>query len=164
MHPACREWVARHLIPARCVLDLGGRDVNGTVRDLFPGARYLTVDPIPGPGVDVVADGATVDAGHGQWDVVLCLEVLEHVDDATARGLLVNGWAHLAPGGRMIVTAAGPGRAAHSAITGDLLDPQCPAEFYRGVTVPLLAAWLDGLDGRVTVDVTGEDIRAVIDR
>lgn len=163
MHPEARAWVAAHAIPARSVLDLGGRDVNGTVRDLFPGAKFVAVDPIPGPGVDVVGDGTVVDLGHGEWDVVLCLEVLEHVDDDTARALLVNGWKHVALGGRMIVTAAGPGRAPHSAVTGYLLDDN-PAEFYRNVDVPLLAAWLDGLDGKVSIDVSGVDIRAVIDR
>jgi hypothetical protein len=61
MHSEAREFVARHARPSPglLVLDIGGRDMNGTVRDLWPGADYTAMDITDGPGVDVVADAAT---------------------------------------------------------------------------------------------------------
>ena len=59
------------------VLDLGGRDVNGSVRELFNASRYVTVDIAPAPSVDVVADAADLDLGE-TFDVVISTECFEH--------------------------------------------------------------------------------------
>lgn len=159
MHPAAWQWVAEWSdIDAHTVLDFGGRDINGTVRDIFTAAeKYVAVDLVDGPGVDMVADAATVTIDPGTWDMVVCCEVLEHVDDTTAAAILSNARRHLRPGGRLVVTAAGPSRPPHSAVDGGSLRDN---ESYRAVTGRMLRAWL-ALFSTVLVDELDDDVRAV---
>ena len=137
MHDAvadyCRAWATTG---PGTGLDIGGRDLNGHPRDLWPGVRWLVLDLRPGPGVDVVAD-ATVDQDHGVHDVVLCTEVLEHVEDWPA--IVATAAGALAAGGRLVITCAGPGRAPHSGITAAGITP---GEWYRNVSHHELAAVL----------------------
>ena len=60
MHPEAMQWVAEHATkvgsPVR-VMDQGGQNVNGSIRELFPTATdWTSVDMFNGEGVDVVAD------------------------------------------------------------------------------------------------------------
>lgn len=127
MHPAALAWVAEHAPAATTVVDVGGRDINGTVRGCFPDADYVSVDLIDGPGVDVVADFATWEP-EGPVDVVVCCEVAEHAP--TWPDLVAHAAEILAPGGALIFTAAGPGRAPHSAFDGGELRD---GEWYENV-------------------------------
>ena len=157
MHRDVLDWVGRWVAPGR-VLEFGSRDINGTVRDLFPNAdEYLGVDPQEGPGVDLVADAASCDAGLNRWDVVVCTEVLEHAEDAA--GIIANAYRHLRADGRFIMTCAAPGRGPHSAIDE---NPIRDFEFYRNVDGAMLAGWL-GAAGfqQWTIDLHGFDIRCV---
>ena len=129
---ACR------LGPFDSVLELGGRDVNGSVRPYFNGARYLSVDISPGPGVDVVADATTYRPDE-RFDCCVCAEVLEHVPDPD--GFVATAWGSLRPGGWLILTMACPPRMAHSGVDG---GPLRPGEHYRNVTADMLARWLVG--------------------
>ena len=104
--------------PARNVVECGSRDVNGTVRDLWPDATWTGVDIAPGAGVDVVSD-FTVFWPVVLPDLVVCCEVLEHVEDWTA--IIYHALEMLVPGGVLLVTCASTGRAAHSAIDGGTL-------------------------------------------
>jgi SAM-dependent methyltransferase len=141
MHAGARHFVAyaaRCITPRRRVLEIGSRDVNGSVRDLFPGAYYLGIDAAPGHGVDVVADGADFDPGE-TFDAVVSTEVLEH----TPRGaeIVANACRSLSPGGVLILTAATDPRPAHSGIDG---GPLRPGEYYGNVPPERLRAWLAG--------------------
>ena len=119
------------------VVEFGSRNVNGSVRPLFSGVRYIGVDLLPGPGVDVQADAATYTPPEPAG-VVVCCEVLEHAPDAGA--IVANAYRILAPGGVLILTAAGEGRIPHSAVDG---KPRLyPGEFYANVTSGDLTAWL----------------------
>ena len=82
MHAAARSFVERWIRPDDDpVIEIGSRNVNGGLRDLFPRApefqTYVGIDVQDGPGVDIVADAA-------QWTppepaaCVICCEVLEH--------------------------------------------------------------------------------------
>lgn len=114
----------------RC-LDLGGRDINGGIRDLIPNGKWMGVDIAPGPGVDIVRD-----CTHGwldtlpRFDIVVCTEVLEHV--AEWRDLLRTCAQALDPMGSQLlfVTAASTGRRPHGA--SGALHP-APGEWYRNV-------------------------------
>jgi SAM-dependent methyltransferase len=137
------------------VLELGGRDVNGTVRHLFPLAdRYVSVDISRGPGVDIVADAADVIV-PGTFDVVISTELLEHTPRAVE--IIANARQHLAPGGVFVATMAGPGRAPHSA-AGKARIPK--GEHYANIDPAELADWLE-LAGFVdfSVDQLDEDVR-----
>lgn len=143
MHPEAMAYVARtaprSTAPAR-VIDQGGRDVNGSPRLLFPGSTYLAVDLEDGPGVDVIAD-----ARH--WrpaapvDLVLSLEVLEHIPDPAV--LVRAARDCLGPGGRLIVTCATDPRAAHSGHDG---GPVRLGEYYQNVAPEDLKEWLRDWD------------------
>lgn len=147
MHEQAHDWVAKHAPGGPVtVLDLGGRDLNGSVRDLFPlASRYTVLDLRPGPGVEIVANAADWDPGDARWDVVVCCETFEH----TARWPAICRTAYRAcrPGGTFIVTTAGPGRPAHSGIDGQFrLHPgehyaNVPAEHLRRVLAE--AGWRD---------------------
>jgi hypothetical protein len=132
MSPEVRDFVRRATQgdpPPLLVVELGSREVaGGGVRELFGAAGcYTGVDLLPGPGVDVVADAA-VWRPAAPCDLVICCEVLEHSPVPWA--LLDNAHAMLRPGGRLVVTCAGPGRAPHSAADG---GPLRPGEYYRNV-------------------------------
>jgi hypothetical protein len=116
-------------------VEIGGRNVNGTVRPLFP-RPYISIDSRPGPGVDIVADGATW-APSSPAVRVVCCEVLEHTPAAAS--ICRQAYQMLEIAGVFIVTAASPARAPHSALDG---GPVRQGEFYRGVDMGRLKVWL----------------------
>lgn len=130
MHDEAMAWVAKFATDAPIeVLDLGGRDVNGSVRSLFPEATaYRVVDILPGDGVDVVAD-ASVWEPDRQYDMVLATEVFEHT--AVWPGICRTAYKALKRQGIFVVTCAGPGRLQHSAIDGGAV--LYPGEHYANV-------------------------------
>lgn len=120
MHAEAYEWVRQNTDPAaRRVLDIGGRDINGSPRPLFPAAEvYRVLDIAPGEGVEIVADAATW-TPDGEYDVVVCTEVFEHTPVWPA--ICATAYRALAPGGLFVATMAGPGRPPHSAVDGGWL-------------------------------------------
>lgn len=140
MHTEALEWVSRYANgEPGAVLDLGGRDINGSVRHLFPAADpYRVMDIRPGDGVDIVADAATWTPDR-EYGVVVCTEVFEHT--ANWPQICATAYDALRPGGRFIATMAGPGRPAHSAIDG--LFRLHPGEYYGNVHPDTLRAVLE---------------------
>lgn len=130
-----RDAVAQAPLRRGLTVEIGGRNINGSVRGLFPGP-YLSIDCRPGLGVDVVADGATYVPPTPAVRVVCC-EVLEHTTDAPL--ICRQAYSMLDVSGLFIVTAAGPTRPPHSAHDGGSLRP---GEFYRGVSTDDLSRWL----------------------
>jgi len=140
VHIQARTFVANtvdalKVQPSR-VIEIGGRNINGTIRDLFMGAeRYVAIDLEAGAGVDVVADWLEF-APAFVPDCIVCCEVLEHAPRAEA--IVNKALRALAPGGVFIVTAAGPGRMPHSAKDGGTLRD---GEHYENIEPHLLANW-----------------------
>ena len=162
MHTAARAFVARQVAargPFSDVVEIGSRDVNGQVRDLFGDARVTGVDLLPGPGVDVVADGATWSPPTPP-DAVVCCEVLEHTPRPEA--MVRNLCRMLRPGGTLILTCAAPERAPHSALDG---GPLRDGEHYAGIAPDALRQWLDGMIDIAIEHVPADgDLRAVARR
>lgn len=159
MHAEAYDYVARTLtgrvLPVGLTVEFGGRNINGTIRQLFA-APYVSVDAVPGPGVDVVANAATYEAPQPAACVVCC-EVLEHTDEAEA--ICYNAHHLLEPGGVFLVTAAGEERVPHSAIDG---GPLRAGEYYRNVSRGDLAMWLEAFaDVTITENGSAGDIYAV---
>jgi len=130
LHEAAFQWVARFATkdPVE-VLDLGGRDLNGSVRSLFPGATiYRVLDILPGDGVDVVADASTWEPDQ-HYDVVVCCGTFEHT--ASWPGICRTAYKALKPWSIFVVTTAGPGRPQHSGIDGEFRLH--PGEHYANV-------------------------------
>jgi SAM-dependent methyltransferase len=118
------------------VVEVGGRVVVGTIRDLVHCQSYTSLDLLPGPGVDVVADCRDWQPPE-PVDLVLVAEVLEHARDPA--GILTACVRYLRPGGRLVVTCAGPGREPHSGIDG---GPPHSGEWYANVDPDDLRVWL----------------------
>lgn len=161
MHSAAFRWVERQswtLTPAT-VVEVGSRDVNGSVRPLFerPGVHYTGVDLQPGRRVDVVADAHHWAPPH-PVDLVICCEVLEHEPDPAGLVARMIGW--LAPGGVLLVTVATEGRDPHCHRCGALLVPprcQCdPDQHYANVTAADLVDVTEGLDVTLNLDTPGD--------
>jgi hypothetical protein len=130
VHQQAYDWVARYATDDRVsVLSLGGRSVNGNCDSLFPNADITTLDILPGPDVDIVADAATWDPGERRWDVLLSTEVLEHT--ASWPAICRTAYKACRAGGRFIVTTAAPGRPPHSGIDGEFRLH--PGEHYANV-------------------------------
>lgn len=98
------------------VLEVGSRDVNGGLRGIVEKQdpkRYLGIDYMSGPGVDLVWD-ITWDKPPWEpesFDLIICTEVLEHVQDW--RKALRNMDKALKMGGWLFLTARGPGFGKH---------------------------------------------------
>lgn len=156
MHAAARGFIARivpQIPPRQKVLEVGSRNINGSVRDLIerPDNEYLGIDLSPGPGVNLVADAMTFN-GAQQYDTVVCCEVLEHVADQSA--FVAKLAQFLRPTGVLLLTAAGRGREPHSAVDGG--KPR-PGEPYANVEADDLRTWV--ADAGLMVLVLSENDR-----
>ena len=157
MHTAAYNYVRDNAPKAKHIIDVGGRDINGTVRDCFgKSARYVSVDPAGGKGVDEAVDFLDyTPKGKTKPDCVVCCEVLEHSSDWFA--IIDQAHQILGKGGTLIVTAAGPDREPHSAVDGGQLRDD---EYYANIDPDDLSAALS-VFSESTVDVAGDDVRAV---
>jgi hypothetical protein len=149
----------RRLPRRQSVVEIGAKNINGTLRDVFTryATRYVGVDVVPGPDVDVVCDGATFRPDE-QPDTVVCAEVLEHADQAEA--ICRNAYRMLVPEGVFVLSAAADPRAPHSAVDG---GPIRDGEFYRNVDPHQLSAvWLKPfMRKEILVDSSHGDVYAV---
>jgi len=125
------------LVSGARVLEIGAYDVNGSVRQLFAGAKdYTGVDLIEGPGVDVVAYGHQLSDPDGSYDLTLSGECFEHdehwPDTFTTMCRLTR------PGGLVVVTCASTGRPEHGTRRTDQKEsPGTQArglDYYRNLT------------------------------
>lgn len=77
--------VSQMILPKR-VLEIGSRAAINqeelcNLRSFFPKSEYVGVDMQSGPGVDIVADATKLPFESASFDLVLCLETLEHADE-----------------------------------------------------------------------------------
>lgn len=121
MHKEAYDWVFVSFHGWRkgrsnvSVLEIGSFDINGSIRNIFEpfAANYLGIDPQDGPGVDLVADGATYSSPN-TYDVVVTAETFEHTADW--KQIIRASYNNLKDGGLFIATMAGEGRPVHSAL------------------------------------------------
>jgi len=116
------------------VLEIGSYNVNGSVRSLFPGVRYMGIDRRPGLGVDLVCDAREADFDEA-YDLVLSTEALEH--DPEPQQIVRCAWRALRPGGVLLLTAASPERAPHGCDGGFV-----GTEHYAGISPAAMRAML----------------------
>lgn len=163
MHPQARDGVERmlariaELLPPKSiesVLDIGGQNVNGHIRDVFTGwscvadsITYTTLD-VAGD-VDIVAD-ATDRAAWPEslrerfFDLTVSTETLEHVENWPT--LVANAAA--LTGRAFVGTCASLGRRPHGATGAH--HPE-PGEWYANVAAEELAIALRQNFGRFGV-------------
>lgn len=159
MHREAYRYIAgevSHLrLPDGPVVEIGARNINGSVRPLFGGRPYVGIDIEPGPAVDIVADGASYTPTL-KPAIVVCAEVLEHTPAAAE--ICANAYVMLKDGGVFFITAAGVNRIPHSAVDGGDLRY---GEFYANVLDTELREWLTPFaDVRVQINPEAGDIYA----
>lgn len=120
------------------VLDVGGRNINGTIKNLFSsGDIFTALDLFDDEGVDIVADFSQPDIVdildiNSKFDITFSTEVLEHakywrtIVSNMARATKDNGW--------IIITCATKDRHRHSAIDGHQLSDD-EEEYYQNVDI-----------------------------
>lgn len=146
------------------VVDVGARDFNGGVRELFDGAAYVGVDCSPGRGVDVVSLGHEFDSPE-PFDVACTFETLEH--DPHWRLTVANLARLLRPGGLFVATWAGPARPEHGTrrtAHADEPDTYGPdPEYYANVSADEFRAFVGGRLSplELTEGRGGQDVYAV---
>lgn len=124
------------------ILDVGGADVNGSVREQMPLAIFTGLDIEPAPGVQIVADAATwrLPKGDHGYDVVIATELFEHAEQW--REIIATMAKALDPDGPqlLIATCASTGRPAHGA-RGEWGVPE--GQYYGNVSPEALGAELE---------------------
>lgn len=129
-------------------LDVGGRNVNGTARDLWPNMEWTVLDIAGDPGNTadrVIQADAVTWTPDRQYDLVLSTELLEH--EPQWRECVQTMIRALHPHGLMIITCAGLAREPHSGIDGGSLRN---GEKYEGIHPWDLANELEELFSIVT--------------
>lgn len=170
MHEAVLDWVSQFKTTEDLsVLDIGGRDLNGSPRMFFPNANpYHVLDLYPGPNVDFVADATQKATARwlapNQYDLVVCTEVFEHTK--TWPDIIATAFSILRQGGWFIFTCAGPGRPVHSGIepVWGLVEGE---EHYANVSAEEIAevlhvqGWTDIEVRQLGLDTQGKAVKPV---
>ncbi|MBN2489475.1 MAG: methyltransferase domain-containing protein [Planctomycetes bacterium] len=97
------EALAAALATPGCrVLDVGAGDrgLERRIRDRVGAVRYESVDPDP----ERTHDHRSIEAAGGRFDLIACLEVIEHLEPAAALALLAAVRDRLAPGGTLVLS------------------------------------------------------------
>ncbi len=122
MHDTVMQWVAKKVDECRLwdkyVLELGSRNINGSVRQFFNG-KYVGIDMIAGEDVDIVCDSWNLPYKAQTFDVVVCTEMLEH--DARFWETIEEARRVLKNHGHFLVTTRGIGFPFH----------EYPGDFWR---------------------------------
>lgn len=110
------QALSREEVAGRKVLDVGSRDINGSLRGLVQSmgpSEYIGVDMEPGTGVDRVcaAEDLAARFGPDSFDIVVTTEMLEHV--RAWREGLSNIKRVCRPGGLIVVTTRSRGFPYH---------------------------------------------------
>lgn len=94
-------------------IEIGSYDLHGGgIRNVFTGVgRYVGVDLVEGPGVDVVASGHEIAFEDNSFDVAISSECFEH--NPYWAETFENMHRMLRPGGLLIMTCATTGRVEH---------------------------------------------------
>lgn len=114
-HPEQMQFVAeaRALHPEHfrdaAVLEIGSLNINGSVRQFFEDCRYVGLDVVHGPGVDVACPAHLYQGGP--FDTVISCECLEH--NPYWRETLARAVDMLRPGGLLVLTCAAGDRPEH---------------------------------------------------
>jgi SAM-dependent methyltransferase len=109
------------LITGANVLEIGSRDVNGSVRKLFEAAaNYVGVDLQEGPGVDLVSFGHEIDHPDGSYDITISGECFEH--DPYWRETFLNMVRMTRAGGLVAFSCASLGRPEHGTFRTNRAD------------------------------------------
>lgn len=114
MHQNIIDWTLKKVIDYdlenAAVLEIGSRNINGTSRGCFKG-KYIGIDFIEGPDVDIIMNSHKLDFPNDSFDVIICQEMLEH--DSMFWQTLAEISRVLRIGGHFLMSTRGNGFAEH---------------------------------------------------
>ena len=104
-------------VRGKAVIEVGSMNINGSLRPIvesFGAGKYIGVDIQPGPGVDKICkvEDLENEFGSGSFDLVICTELLEHVEDWDEA--VHNLKQIVRPGGALLVTTRSRGFEYHT--------------------------------------------------
>lgn len=119
MHQGNRDWLEKlsidhdKEISGAAVLEIGSMNWNGSARPYFSkAARYVGVDMVAGPDVDVVSPAAKTQFKPGEFDILICLSLFEH--DPEWRTSFSHNLQWIRPGGLLITCWGAEGNIHHA--------------------------------------------------
>ena len=124
--------------PFSRVLDVGSRNINGSVRDVINTETFIGVDMIAGPGVDIVANGHDLakifPETRDHFDLITCCETFEHDNKfwltLEAMKKILN------PGGYLLITAPSINFFLHD----------FPSDYYRFTETAFKDVFFEGFE------------------
>ncbi len=119
------------------VLEIGSYDVNGGIRSLFPGSKFVGIDRAAGPGVDFVVEARNFHT-RSPFDMVISTEAAEHTPNPSE--IVRCAERCLRRGGMFILTCAAAPRRPHSCMGGPVIPP---GEHYGNVDPVKMLAVLE---------------------
>lgn len=114
------------------ILDVGSYDINGTIKKFFPLNKYLGVDLVRGPNVDIVLNGDSLHKLHKKFNIVISTEVFEHT--VNYKDIFLSMYNVCEDDGYVIFTCASRGRIEHGTNRSCINDnPSSDGFYYKNV-------------------------------
>lgn len=114
----------------KMVLDIGGADINGSVKYLFKGCDRIVNDIWDGPGVHIVCK--VRDIPFIKFNTVCMLEVSEH--DSEYAETITEAIKRLMAGGLFLFTCASTNRPEHGTTRTSPQDSPFTTDYYKNLT------------------------------
>jgi len=110
----CKSTMSKEEVEGKTILEVGSRNINycggfRTILETLNPKEYLGIDIKMGKGVDKIL--SIYDLGSEQFDIVVCTETIEHVEDW--RKAIINLMKALKIGGTILLTAPSKGFGKH---------------------------------------------------
>ena len=115
-------------------LEIGSYDVNGSIKQEFDFTkRYIGIDLINGPNVDVVLDGSQIDKMNQKFDMILSFECFEHAKNWKI--IFKKIYNILNINSFVVLSMASTGRVEHgTSRSGQWQSPGTSDEYYKNLT------------------------------
>ena len=99
------------------ILEIGSYEVNASIRDIFKGTKYLGIDLLAGPGVELVVNGEDIRKLNNKFDIVISSECFEHA--INWKKIFFSMIDCVKDDGFIIMTCASTGRIEHGTTRSD---------------------------------------------
>lgn len=126
------------------LLDVGCADSQlcPLLKDQYPASTAIDIEQIPKGAMDCIqGDFLTYDFAGYSFDCILCLQVLEHLDDRLIPRFISRMRSLLLPGGTLIISV--PYRWAHDVDPHHVQDPVTLSRFLSWFPVGVVPNHLD---------------------
>lgn len=124
------------------VLELGACDLNGSPRIHFePTCRYVGVDCVAGPGVDIVSPAKSTVFFPAEFDTLVCLSMFEH--DPDWRESFAHNLQWLRPGAMIFLGWGAEGNLPHPPAPWAIVPAADFAAFAATLPIDVLAAFFE---------------------